>query len=78
MEKLHVQPSELDMLPYYEYEFTVDLYNDIVKERNEEEKKQNQSTEDKYNMNGMQRNMNRSMPSYKNPSVPKISMPRLK
>jgi hypothetical protein len=78
MEKLHVQPSELDMLPYYEYEFTVDLYNDIVKERNDEEKKQNQSTEDKYNMNGMQRNMNRSMPSYKNPSVPKISMPRLK
>lgn len=76
MEKLHVQPSELDMLPYYEYEYTVEIYNDIVKERNDEEKKQNQSTEDKYNTSGMQRNLNRNMSSYKNPSMPKISMPR--
>lgn len=76
MEKLHVQPSELDMLPYYEYEYTVELYNDIVKERNEEEKKQNQASEDKYNIGGMQKNMSRNMSAYKNPSLPKISMPR--
>jgi len=76
MEKLHVQPTELDMLPYYEYEYTVELYNDIVKERNEEEKKQNQASEDKYNMSGMQKNMSRNMSSYKNPTLPKINMPR--
>jgi hypothetical protein len=76
MEKLHVQPSELDMLPYYEYEYTLEIYNDIVKERNEDEKKQNRNTEDKYNVNGMQKNMTKNMSSYKNPSVPKISMPR--
>ena len=39
MEKLHVQPSEIDRLPYYEYEFTISIYNDIVKERNEKEGK---------------------------------------
>jgi hypothetical protein len=78
MEKLHVQPTELDMLPYYEYEYTVEIYNDIVKERNDEEKKQNQSVEDKYNMSGMQKNMSRNASSFKNPSVPKFSMPRMK
>ncbi len=76
MEKLHVQPSELDMLPYYEYEYTVEIYNDIVKERNDEEKKQNKNSEDKYNLSGMQRNMTKGTAGYKNPSMPKISMPR--
>lgn len=76
MEKLHIQPTELDMLPYYEYEYTVEIYNDIVKERNDEEKKQNQSMEDKYNMNGMQKNMSKNMAGYKNPTMPKVSMPR--
>ena len=76
MEKLHVQPTELDMLPYYEYEYTVEIYNDIVKERNDEEKKQNQGMEDKYNVSGMQKNMTKNMTGYKNPSMPKISMPR--
>jgi hypothetical protein len=76
MEKLHVQPTELDMLPYYEYEYTVEIYNDIVKERNDEEKKQNKEAEDKYNVNGMQKNASKNMTNYKNPSMPKISMPR--
>jgi hypothetical protein len=76
MEKLHVQPTELDMLPYYEYEYTVEIYNDIVKERNDEEKKQNKEAEDKYNVNGMQKNASKNMANYKNPSMPKISMPR--
>jgi hypothetical protein len=76
MEKLHVQPSELDMLPYYEYEYIVEIYNDIVKERNDEEKKQNQSAEDKYNVGGMQRNMNKKVQSYKTPAVPKFNVPR--
>jgi predicted membrane-bound dolichyl-phosphate-mannose-protein mannosyltransferase len=76
MEKLHVQPAELDMLPYYEYEYTVEIYNDIVKERNDEEKKQNRGAEDKYNVSGIQKNMSKNISSYKNPTMPKISMPR--
>lgn len=76
MEKLHVQPSELDMLPYYEYEYMVEIYNDIIKERNNEEKKQSQSAEDKYNVSSAQRSMNKNAQSYKTPSVPKFNMPR--
>jgi hypothetical protein len=76
MEKLHIQPSELDMLPFYEYEYTLEIYNDIVKERNDEEKKQNREAEDKYNVSGMQNSMSKGMSSYKTPSVPKMSMPR--
>lgn len=76
MEKLHVQPSELDMLPYYEYEYMVEIYNDIVKERNDEEKKQNQSAENKYDVGSTQRNMNKKVQSYKTPSVPKFNMPK--
>jgi hypothetical protein len=79
MEKLHVQPTELDMLPYYEFEYTLEIYNEIIKERNDEEKKQNQDAEDKYNLSGMKKNatnMNKNMSGYKQPSMPKISMPR--
>ena len=39
MEKLHLQPSELDRLPYYEYEYTVQMYNDMLKERKDGEDK---------------------------------------
>lgn len=72
MEKLHIQPSEIEKLPYYEFEYTVEIYNDIMKERNEEEKKQSQATQDNYDINKMQKKMS----SYKQPSMPKISMPR--
>jgi hypothetical protein len=72
MEKLHVQPSELDMLPYYEYEYTLEIYNDIVKERNDKDSKQNTDIEDKYNVNNIQKNMS----SYKAPSMPKFNMPK--
>lgn len=48
MEKLHVQPSELDSLPYYEFEYMTEIYNEIVTERNAEEEKKNSEIEDKY------------------------------
>ena len=72
MEKIHIQPRELDLLPYYEYEYTVEIYNDIVKERNEEEKKQNSTNEEKYNLSGIQKNLS----SFKNPKMPKIKVPK--
>ena len=46
MEKLHLQPSELDALPFYEYEYTVEIYNDIMKDRKDAEEK-NQKTYEK-------------------------------
>ena len=77
MEKLHIQPSELDLLPFYEYEYTLEIYNDLLKERNKKEEQQTQETSDKYNMDGLKGQANRSMNSMKAPSMPKISMPRL-
>ena len=77
MEKLHIQPSELDLLPFYEYEYTLEIYNDLLKERNKKEEQQTQETSDKYNMDGLKGQANRSMKSVKAPSMPKINMPRL-
>lgn len=64
------------MLPYYEYEYTLELFNDIIKERNESEGKSQKEMEDKYNVGSMQKQAQRNMSSYKTPSVPKISMPK--
>ena len=53
LEKLHLQPSELDLLPYYEYEYTLEMFNEIIKERNDQETKNNREMEDKYNIGNM-------------------------
>tara|TARA_B100002019_G_C21227656_1_gene578245 strand:+ start:1127 stop:1363 length:237 start_codon:yes stop_codon:yes gene_type:complete len=77
LEKLHLQPSELDLLPYYEYEYTLEMFNDIIKERNDQETKNNREMEDKYNIGNMQSQAKKNMSQYKAPSMPKISMPKL-
>jgi|TARA_R100000655_G_C2956056_1_gene188086 hypothetical protein len=77
MEKLHIQPSELDLLPFYEYEYTLEIYNDLLKERNKKEEQQTQDASDKYNIEGMKSQANRTMKSVKAPSMPQIRMPKL-
>ena len=77
MEKLHIQPSELDLLPFYEYEYTLEIYNDLLKERNKKEEQQTQDASDKYNMDGLKSQANRTMKSVKAPSMPQIRMPKL-
>lgn len=76
MEKLHVQPSEIDRLPYYEYEFTISIYNDIIKERNEKESKTYEKERDKYNIGSIQKGMQKNMGQYKTPSMPSLKMPK--
>ena len=77
MEKLHVQPSELDALPYYELEYMVSIYNDILKERNDKDKDSHNAETDKYNMDGMTRNTNRLLNSSSMPKMPSIKMPKI-
>jgi len=77
MEKLHLQPTELDLLPFYEYEYTLEIYNDLLKDRNKKEEQQTQEHTDKYNMDGLKSQANRQMKSVKTPSMPQIKMPRL-
>ena len=77
MEKLHIQPTELDLLPFYEYEYTLEIYNDLLKERNKQEQQQTQDEQDKYNMDSMASQAKKQMTNVKMPSMPKISMPKL-
>ena len=77
MEKLHIQPTELDLLPFYEYEYTLEIYNDLLKDRNKQEQQQTQETSDKYNMDGLKSQANRTVKGVKAPSMPRITMPKL-
>jgi len=64
------------LLPFYEYEYTLEIYNDLLKDRNDEEKQNTQSYSDKYNTDSMSKSFGKSLSSYKTPSMPKISMPK--
>lgn len=77
LEKLHLQPSELDLLPYYEYEYTLEIYNDLLKDRNKQEQQNTKDAEDKYNVSGMQRQASKNMSQYKAPRMPSMKMPKL-
>jgi len=65
------------LLPYYEYEYTLEIYNDLLKERNKQEQQNTKDTQDKYNMDGMQKMANKNMGNFKTPSLPKMSLPKL-
>ena len=69
----HIQPSEIDRLPYYEYEWMIEYINEDYKEqekRSKEEQKQYDSMK-----KGMP-NMNNIMKGYQQPTLPKISLPK--
>lgn len=72
MEKLHLQPSELDLLPFYEYEYMIEIYNDILKERKDADDKNQKTYDNKYNMAGMQN-------KFKAPNIkaPNIKLPKI-
>lgn len=78
-----MQPSEIDALPYFEYEYTIEMYQEILEERNKEEKKQQENVPnaDKYmsQANSYQKNATKFakspfLPKY---NMPKFSMPRI-
>lgn len=52
------------------------MFNEILKDRNDEDKQNTQSYSDKYNTDSMQKSMTKQMSSFKTPSMPKISMPK--
>lgn len=79
MENWHIQPSEIDNMQYWEYEISLEEYEKILKERKEEQDKQQEGM----NMNPSkmgsdmmkQAQSGFKMPSM--PSMPSISMPHL-
>lgn len=72
----HVQPSEIDKMPMWEYEIFMKVLNKAV----DEENKKQQSEMDKYDINSYKKmadpsNMNKMM----NPTMPKMNfnMPKI-
>lgn len=65
----HIQPSEIDRMPYYEYECLLEDINAYVKEEEERQKKEQES----YNE---QRNSFK-MPSMNSIKPPSFTMPKI-
>lgn len=66
----HIQPDQIDKLPYYEYEMYLENIAEIQQKQEEEEKRQQKEREAN---GGMPTGF--KMPSM--PSMPKISLPKL-
>ena len=75
----NIQPSELERMPFWEYEMSIKECEKIA----EEEKKQQEDESGKYNMHNYnpsnyQKQANRMMSNQKMPSMPKMpSVPRI-
>jgi len=63
------------LLPFYEYEYTLEIFNDLLKDRNKQEAQNTKDTQDKYNMDGMKSSAQKNIGQYKMPSLP--SMPKM-
>lgn len=70
----HIQPSELDKMPTWEYEYFMMALNDMVNEENDEQKKEMA----KYNIEDYKKMANPK--NYQNaaqPKMPSVSMPNI-
>ena len=76
----HIQPSEIDKIPFYEYEIYLEQMNLIAKKQEEENKKQQEEYDgmrSSMNPSKMMNNMNSSMSMPKIPSPASISAPTM-
>lgn len=76
----HIQPSEIDRLPYYDYELICEEINIVQKEqekKQQEQEKQYSGMQSSMNPNRMMNSMRNSMPGMKMPSLPTVSMPKI-
>ncbi len=63
-QKLRLQPSEIEMMPYHEYEYTLENLKKWLEREKEEHDKQNDDTSTKYNQKTMMQEANSSMKKY--------------
>lgn len=72
----HIQPSEIDRMPFFEYEYMLEDINKDIKEqekRNKEQEKQQQAAMGSMpNYKNMMNGMSNSMPKFSMPSMPKL------
>ena len=62
----HIQPSEIDALPYFEFE----AYKDEITETAKKEKEEQEKREKEYSNS-------HKMPKYTAPTLPKVSVPKV-
>ena len=68
----HIQPSEIDKMPVWEYELFIQYINDEVKEENDKQQKEM----DKYNINDYRKMSDPSrIQKMSQPQMPKMQMP---
>lgn len=72
---MRLQPSEVEAMPYYEYEYIVQNLIDILKEKKEAEEGENSN----YDKDSVMRDAKKYMPSSMNSSNPggNIKMPSI-
>ena len=73
----NIQPSEIDRMAYWEYEYFTKFANEMI----EEEKKQQEEGSEDYSMDSMKRSSNSMMKNaqsqFKMPKMPSFSMPKI-
>ena len=72
----HIQPSEINKMPYYQYEIILEEINAIVKEQEKErdrQEKEHAAMQKNMNPASMMNSMNRNMP---NMNMPKVNVPK--
>ena len=76
----HIQPSEIDKMPYYEYEQILEAINIVQKDEEKRRKEEEKQYKGMNSMNpkSMMNSMSRSMPSFNTNSfkMPTVSMPK--
>lgn len=73
----HIQPSEIDRMFFYEYEYMLEDVKQIQKEQEKEQERQQKehdSMRSSMNPNTMMRSMQQGM---SNMSMPKVSIPKV-
>lgn len=76
----HIQPSEIDKMQFWEYEWYTDEIKEITKEQekqNKQQEKDHQAIMSGMNPSSMMRTYGSSMPNISSPKMPTISMPKI-
>lgn len=83
--EFHIQPSEIDRMVFFEYEYLIEDIKEYVEEQKSEHEKQEKGISSSMpNMNSMMNNMKSNMSlggnsssNFSMPKMPSFSMPKL-
>ena len=75
----NIQPSEIDRLPFYDYEFVCEQINIVQKEQEKQQKEQEKQyvgMQKSMNPTSMMNAMKNNMPGMSMPKMPTMNMPK--